>query len=895
MSAREQEADEFYAELDRPAASTEESRILRQAFAGMLWCKQYYAYDVPRWIDGDPGMPPPPAERRGGRNTRWRNMDAADIMSMPDSWEYPWFAAWDLAFHTVTLANVDPAFAKYQLLLLCREWFQHPSGALPAYEWSFDDVNPPVHAWAALRVFWIDGGTDTEFLERIFHKLLMNFTWWLNQEDAGGDDIFGGGFLGLDNIGAFDRSHVPAGSSLEQSDATAWMAFYSISMLRIAYVLADRDPTYKDLLVTFLEHTVRIARAMDEHGLWNEENGFYFDALRTADGSTIPMEVHSMVGIIPLLPAAFVPEDTVRHSLALGKHFARFLAGHGLSRDSFERSGSIQSRPDAPTRLLSLVSTERLQRILGELLSEDEFLSPHGLRALSLRHRDRPFVVTIDGSEHSVDYEPGESRSGLFGGNSNWRGPVWFPLNYLVIESLVHWDDWFGDELRIEHPTDRATSCASRMWLATWRSEWSASGYPAPTVGVLSTATTGSWATTPNGAIYCHSTSTSTATPALAWAPRIRPAGPASWPTCSCAEACLMIDDPGAGRGLRGRLGHHAGSGRLGIVGCSRIVIVRIVIVAPVDASRVAAIEDLGAARLAEVVPAPFDEGIDAIAEARHQGRVDTEPGSEGDGAVQLVVAERDLSDGRVAADHGHAALVEIVERLGCRPIDLGDDVLARPGAALHGHGTELRVCASIRTRDVGHVPGNVDAGEACDRQIRLDVDATTAAGGQTRVGRERCGLQASAPDDAASLDGGPIGEAHVARPDLGDSGPKMQAHAVLLQDLGRIVPGLLGEHLEQRVAVVHEVDLCTPHSDIAVLGSERAVDHLGERTRDLHAGGTSADHHELHGTLIDQAGVSVGFLEQLEDASAQSHRVVDRVQGKGVLIRAGRVEEVGL
>jgi hypothetical protein len=336
---------------------------------------------------------------------------------------------------------------------LCREWFQHPSGALPAYEWSFDDVNPPVHAWAALRVFWIDGGTDTEFLERIFHKLLMNFTWWLNQEDAGGDDIFGGGFLGLDNIGAFDRSHVPAGSSLEQSDATAWMAFYSISMLRIAYVLAGRDPTYKDLLVTFLEHTVRIARAMDEHGLWDEENGFYFDALRTADGSTIPMEVHSMVGIIPLLPAAFVPEDTVRHSLALGKHFARFLAGHGLSRDSFERSGSIQSRPDAPTRLLSLVSTERLQRILGELLSEDEFLSPHGLRALSLRHRDRPFVVTIDGSEHSVDYEPGESRSGLFGGNSNWRGPVWFPLNYLVIESLVHWDDWFGDGLRIEHPT----------------------------------------------------------------------------------------------------------------------------------------------------------------------------------------------------------------------------------------------------------------------------------------------------------------------------------------------------------------------------------------------------------------------------------------------------------
>ena len=453
MSRREQEADAFYAELDRPGATTEESRIMRQAFAGMLWCKQYYAYDLPRWIDGDPGQPPPPEVRHSGRNARWRHMDAADIISMPDSWEYPWFAAWDLAFHSVTLAHLDPAFAKYQLILLCREWFQHPSGALPAYEWNFDDVNPPVHAWAALRVFQIDGGTDVAFLERIFHKLLVNFTWWMNQEDSAGDDIFGGGFLGLDNIGAFDRSKVPEGSLLEQSDATAWMAFYSINMLRIAYALADHDSTYDDLLVTFLEHTVRITRALDKQGLWDDEEGFYFDVLRDADGNTVPMKVHSMVGILPLLPAAFVPEESVQRSLTLGKHFARFLAGHGLSRDSFERSMSIHSRSDEPARLLSIVSTERLERILGELLSESEFLSPHGLRALSQRHQEHPFMVSIAGMQESVDYEPAESRSGLFGGNSNWRGPVWFPLNYLVIESLLHWDDWFGTEFRVEHPT----------------------------------------------------------------------------------------------------------------------------------------------------------------------------------------------------------------------------------------------------------------------------------------------------------------------------------------------------------------------------------------------------------------------------------------------------------
>ena len=426
---------------------------MRQAFAGMLWCKQYYGYDVSRWLDGDPGEPPPPPQRRAGRNARWRHMDAADILSMPDSWEYPWFASWDLAFHTVTLAHLDPAFAKYQLLVLCREWFQHPSGALPAYEWSFDDVNPPVHAWAALRVWEIDGRRDTQFLERIFHKLLINFTWWLNREDSAGDDLFSGGFLGLDNIGAFDRSHVPAGSTLEQSDATAWMAFYTISMLRIAYVLSVADPTYEDMLTTFLEHSVRIAGAMNTSGLWDDVDGFYYDALRGPDGSSVAMKVHSMVGLIPLLPAAFVPAASIDRSMALGKHFARFLEARGLTDDAFERAGSLMARADGSVYLFSVVTPERLVRLLSEMLSEDAFLSPYGLRALSKRHQDQPFEVDIMGARARVDYEPGESTSGLFGGNSNWRGPVWFPLNYLVIESLRHWHDWFGADFTVEHPT----------------------------------------------------------------------------------------------------------------------------------------------------------------------------------------------------------------------------------------------------------------------------------------------------------------------------------------------------------------------------------------------------------------------------------------------------------
>ncbi len=452
MRERETEADAFYAGLRRADATDEEARIMRQAFAGMLWSKQSYIYDVSRWLDGDALFPPPPPQRLGGRNSAWRHFDAADILSMPDKWEYPWFAAWDLAFHTVSLAHVDPAFAKYQLLVLCREWFQHPNGALPAYEWNFDDVNPPVHAWAALRVWEIDGRTDFEFLERVFHKLLINFTWWLNREDAAGNDLFSGGFLGLDNIGAFDRSHLPVGGRLDQSDATAWMSFYCISMLRIATTLAARDRTYEDLTTTFLEHAVRIAVAMNGSGLWDDEDGFFYDALRLPDGSSVPIKIHSMVGLIPILPAAIVPESSITRSMELGKHFARFMRDLGLSDEGLRRGGWVMGKPGMSQMLFSVLAPSRLERLLGEMLSEDAFLSPYGLRSMSRRHLAAPFRLELAGATSSVDYEPGESTSGLFGGNSNWRGPVWFPLNYLVIESLHHWDDWFGEDFTVEHP-----------------------------------------------------------------------------------------------------------------------------------------------------------------------------------------------------------------------------------------------------------------------------------------------------------------------------------------------------------------------------------------------------------------------------------------------------------
>jgi mannosylglycerate hydrolase MGH1-like protein/glycosyl hydrolase family 63 len=453
-AARRAEADEFYAELTPLRASADEAAVMRQAFSGMLWSKQFYNYDVARWLDGDPAQPAPPPGRREGRNARWRNLNAFDIMSMPDKWEYPWFAAWDLAFHCVALAHVDPGFAKYQLLLLCREWFQHPNGALPAYEWDFGDVNPPVQAWAALEVFAIDGGRDLDFLSRVFDKLLINFTWWVNREDAEGNNLFEGGFLGLDNIGPIDRSHLPPGAVLEQSDATGWMAFYAVAMAGIAAVLnrSGRRPA-GDLVMKFLEHFAAISEAMEGQGLWDDTDGLYCDRLITPDGSQTPVQVRSMVAMIPALAVAVVDEVTLDRSLTVGKHFADFLDRQGLSdRDKLQQFGVLRGQPGHQRLLLSVVGIDRIEKLFARLFDEAEFLSPYGLRALSAYHRDHPYAFSADGVHASIDYEPAESTTAMFGGNSNWRGPLWMPLNYLVISSLERYHRFFGDELTIEYP-----------------------------------------------------------------------------------------------------------------------------------------------------------------------------------------------------------------------------------------------------------------------------------------------------------------------------------------------------------------------------------------------------------------------------------------------------------
>jgi hypothetical protein len=455
MAQRRAEADEFYAELTPKAASADEAMVMRQAFAGLLWSKQLFYYDVARWLDGDPAQPVPPRERLAGRNSRWRNLDAFDIMSMPDKWEYPWYAAWDLAFHCVALAHVDPAFAKYQLILLCREWFQHPNGALPAYEWDFGDVNPPVQAWAALEVFAIDGGRDIGFISRIFDKLLVNFTWWINREDAEGNNLFEGGFLGLDNIGPIDRSHLPVGGTLEQSDATGWMGAYAISMGAMAVILnrSGQRPA-EDLVLKFLEHFAAITDALDGLGLWDEADGLYYDRLRTPSGETVPVKVRSMVGIIPALAVAVVDENDLRRSLNVGKHFAEFLDRHGLrDRDKLAELGLLRGKPGRQRLLLSLCGVDRLQKLFAKAFDENEFLSPHGLRALSAYHREHPYQLQVDGLTASIDYEPAESTTPMFGGNSNWRGPIWFPLNYLMVTTLERYHRFFGDEFTIEYPT----------------------------------------------------------------------------------------------------------------------------------------------------------------------------------------------------------------------------------------------------------------------------------------------------------------------------------------------------------------------------------------------------------------------------------------------------------
>jgi hypothetical protein len=452
---RRVEADEFYAALTPPQASADEAAVMRQAFGGMLWNKQFYYYNVARWLDGDLSQPPPPPQRQHGRNARWRSFEAFDVMSMPDTWEYPWFAAWDMAFHCVALVHVDPAFAKYQLSLLCREWFQHPNGALPAYEWDFNDVNPPVQAWAALEVFAIDGGRDFDFLSRIFDKLLVNFTWWVNREDANGSNLFEGGFMGLDNIGPLDRSHLPVHGLLEQSDATGWMAGYALSMATIAAILhgSGHRPAL-DLVQKFLEHFAGISDALEAVGLWDDEDGFFYDRILLPDGSAVPIRVRSMVAMIPLLAAAVVNEEAIDRTLVTDKMFAGYMRRHGLGGTTeMADAGILRGQPGHRRLLVGVTGLDRVRRLCRALFDPAEFLSPHGLRSLSAYHRDHPYVLDVQGLRAGIDYEPAESTTEMFGGNSNWRGPVWFPLNYLVATALERYHEFFGDELTIEYPT----------------------------------------------------------------------------------------------------------------------------------------------------------------------------------------------------------------------------------------------------------------------------------------------------------------------------------------------------------------------------------------------------------------------------------------------------------
>ncbi len=462
VEQRRQEADAFYAVLQAGITDADMRLVQRQAFAGMLWSKQFYNFDVGEWLDGDPRQPPPPERRKTGRNEAWRHLNAADIISMPDKWEYPWFAAWDLGFQCVSLSLVDPEFAKKQLLLLCQVWMMHPNGELPAYEWAFGDVNPPVQAWAALRVYENDrrrngGICDTAFLERIFHKLLLNFTWWVNRKDAQGLNIFEGGFLGLDNIGVFDRSApLPTGGYIQQSDGTAWMAMYCLNLLEIALELSRQDPVYDDMAAKFFEHLLYIAKAMTGHlgvggsgGLWDETDNFYYDRLCMPDGTSFPMRARSMVGLIPLFAVTVVDGALLRRLPGFGERMRYFHEQRSDLATLISRwtEASVDDR-----RLLSLMRVFRMTKILERMLDETEFLSPHGVRALSRRYLDQPYEFDYGGRQYGMKYAPGESESGLFGGNSNWRGPVWMPVNFLIVESLRRFHSYYGNDFKVECP-----------------------------------------------------------------------------------------------------------------------------------------------------------------------------------------------------------------------------------------------------------------------------------------------------------------------------------------------------------------------------------------------------------------------------------------------------------
>jgi hypothetical protein len=459
FSRRIKEADEFYRELAPAHLSDDAKLVQRQAFAGLLWTKQFYHYDLTRWLKGDPGMPEPPRERLKGRNADWTHLYNADVISMPDKWEYPWYAAWDLAFHCIPFALIDPTFAKEQLILMLREWYMHPNGQIPAYEWALGDVNPPVHAWAAWRVYKIEkkrkGIGDRLFLERVFHKLLLNFTWWVNRKDADGKNIFQGGFLGLDNIGVFDRSKpLPTGGRLEQADATSWMAMYCLNMLSIALELARENRAYEDVASKFFEHFVYICRAMNNIGgerieLWDKEDGFFYDVLHLPDGRTLPLKIRSLVGLIPLCAVETLDSELIDR-LPRFKHRMQWFIEN---RPDFSSHVETQSQNGEVRRFLSLVNRTRLKSVLRYMLDEREFLSPYGIRALSRYHFDHPYTFSVMGTEYRVAYEPAESTTALFGGNSNWRGPIWFPVNFLLIESLQKFHYFLGDEYKVEYPT----------------------------------------------------------------------------------------------------------------------------------------------------------------------------------------------------------------------------------------------------------------------------------------------------------------------------------------------------------------------------------------------------------------------------------------------------------
>jgi Glycosyl hydrolase family 63 C-terminal domain len=461
MNLRRSEANQYYADLQKDMTSADERIVQRQAFAGLIWSKQFYHLDVPRWLKGDPGQMPPPESRLHGRDIEWRNLNNADIVSMPDKWEYPWYASWDLAFHCIPFALIDAEFAKHQLVLLTREWYMHPNGQIPAYEWAFSDVNPPVHAWAAWRVYQIDrkqngGNGDLEFLERVFHKLMLNFTWWVNRKDNLGRNIFQGGFLGLDNIGVFDRSaQLPTGGYINQSDGTSWMAMYSLNLMRIALELAEHNHVYEDIASKFFEHFLSIAEAMSSMysegvGLWDEQDQFFYDVLNLPDDSKVRLRIRSMVGLIPLFAVETLEPEMLDRLPGFRKRLEWFL---NHRPDLAGLVSHWESPGRGQRRLLSMLRGHRMKKLLKRMLDETEFLSDYGIRALSRAHLAEPFVLKIGDVDQSVRYSPAESESRQFGGNSNWRGPIWFPLNFLIVESLQKFHHYYGNDFKVECPT----------------------------------------------------------------------------------------------------------------------------------------------------------------------------------------------------------------------------------------------------------------------------------------------------------------------------------------------------------------------------------------------------------------------------------------------------------